>query len=249
MENIVSIIMPVYNGEKYLNKSIQSVIAQSFDNWELIIINDNSKDNSISIIENFMEKTDKIHLINNKKNLGPALSRNKGIKLAKGNYIAFLDCDDIWEQNKLAFQISYMENNNIDFSYSNYKVIDENNNLIGNFVAPLKCEYFSLIKTCSIGCLTVIIKKAILDNVSFRNDCFNKEDYVLWLSILKKNITAYNVNKSLACYRKSNESFSSNKIKAAVNQFKIYRKIEKISLLKSIYYFIFYSINGFLKYK
>lgn len=245
---LVSIITPSYDSEKFISDTIQSVLNQTYKNWEMIIVDDCSPDNSNKVIEKYCKQDNRIKLIKLEKNSGPAIARNRGIKEAKGRYIAFLDSDDMWLPYKLETQVKFMQQNNVSLCYSSYFLIDENSKKIGNFIIPKeKVNYKDLLKTCIIGNLTAIydckkIGKVYMENVGH-------EDYTLWLKILKKVDFAHGTKTPLAKYRLHTKSISKNKMKAAIWQWNIYRKIEKLSLIKSLYYFTHYFYNGIKKYK
>ena len=157
IENLVTIIMPCYNSENYIEDTIKSVLAQKYKEWELIIVDDFSTDNSVKIIENLINNDKRIKLIKSKNNRGAGHSRNKAIKIAEGEYYAFLDSDDLWYPNKLDNQITFMKNNKIAFSYTGYNFISESGEFKNHFLqAKNKIKYSDLLKTNHIGCLTVI---------------------------------------------------------------------------------------------
>ncbi len=245
---LVSIIMPLYNCEKYIAETINSVLSQTYTNWELLIVDDYSADNSVQIVKEFAEKDARIKLCEFEQNVGVATARNKAIELSKGRYIAFLDSDDIWLPEKLAKQIAFMEETNTALSYTAYTVIDEQSNEQGKFVPPKSLTYNDLLKTNSIGCSTVMydtnsIGKVYMPNVKKR------QDYALWLHILRKTHKSKGLISCLVKYRKYSDSLSSNKLSASKYQWKIYREVEKLSLLKSCYYFVHYAFYGFIKHK
>jgi len=206
-ENLVSIIMPAHNSQNYINESINSVLNQSYVNWELIIIDDASTDNTSKIIKIFSDNDKRIRCIKNKDNYGAAVSRNLGINNSKGDFVAFLDSDDLWIKDKLIKQISFMNSNNYFFTYTYYEVFD---NSAGTQVM-LKCP--SIINrnimafSCPIGALTVIYNKKKLGNI-FSADIKKRNDYALWLEILNKSNKAFCLKESLAKYRKSNKGLS-----------------------------------------
>ena len=244
---LVSIIMPMYNAGKFLSKSIESVLEQTYQNWELLLIDDGSKDDSIDIALAFTEKDSRIFLLKNEQNMGIAKTRNKGIEASKGQYIAFLDSDDIWDREKLEKQIRFMQENDYVITFTAYELMDENSNRMHKEIrVPQSVDYKTLLKGNVLGCLTVIINREKL-GFDIRMSGERHEDYVLWLSILKKGITAYGIDEVLAMYRKSSTSLSGNKFKAAKWTWNIYRNIEKIPFPKAIYYFINYAINGIKK--
>lgn len=248
-ENLVSIITANYNCEKFIEDTIQSVLSQTYKNWEMIIVDDVSTDNSINVIGKYIEKDSRIRLIKLEKNTGAAVARNTAIKDAKGRFIAFLDSDDLWIPEKLEKQIYFMITNNYDFTYTNYNLIDEDNIKYGKtFEAEKEVSYKDLLKTCSIGCLTAIYDTKKIGKV-YMPLIRRRQDYGLWLRILKIISKGYCLEESLAIYRRRENSISSNKKNAAIYQWKIYRTVEKLNILSSIYYFLNYTINGFMKYK
>lgn len=249
MNELVSIIMANYNSEKYLDSTINSVLNQTYLNWELIIVDDNSSDNSKTIINSFINKDKRIKLVEQNQNNGPAVTRNKGIEIARGRFITFLDSDDIWEKTFLKYSVNFQLNNNIAFTFSSYFRRNEDLSIDnGTFIVPEKVAYKDLLKTCPISCLTAMYDIKKVGKV-YMPKILKRQDYGLWLSILKKIDYAYGINKPLATYRMREGSVSRNKFKAAQYQWKIYRDVEKLNIFSSIYYFIHYAINGFKKYR
>ncbi|MDR2080559.1 MAG: glycosyltransferase [Campylobacteraceae bacterium] len=243
---MVSIITPSCNSSKFIAQTIESVLSQTYENWEMIIVDDMSKDNTVKIIEKYLQIDKRIRLIKSQKNVGPALARNKAIKEAVGKYIAFLDSDDVWLPNKLQVQVQFMINNNLPFSYSAYDVIDENSNYLKSFYVRDFIDYKGLLKKNIIGCLTAMYDAEKLGKIFMKN--IGHEDYALWLDILKRVKYGKGINEPLARYRVVKKSISSNKLKTMAYQWNIYRKIEKIDFFKSIYFFLFYMYNGLKKY-
>ena len=248
MDDKFTIITPSYNSEQYIDETIKSVISQTYQNWELIIIDDDSSDNSVRIIENYVKKDNRIILIKLSNNRGPAIARNTGITLAKGRYIAFLDSDDIWLPEKLSKQLHLLNIRDLPFTCSAYNVINESGEIVSKFIPPKQISYNSMLKTSSIGCSTVVYDTWKLGKL-FMPNLQKQQDYVLWLTLIKKIDLAEGTSEVLANYRLRDNSVSSNKIKCGIYQWKIYRKLEQISLLKSSYYFIHYVINGLTKYR
>lgn len=243
---LVSIIMPAYNAGNTIEKSIESVLNQTYLNWELIIVNDGSEDNTWKIMQDFAKKDDRIKVYSNDINLKVAKTRNVALKNSKGKYIAFLDSDDSWTENKLEKHISFMQEKNVDFTYSNVLVQNKNTGKETEWIFDKKVNYKDILKTNQISCLTVVLKKDLIEGLEMLD--VGSEDYVFWLSILKERTEyAYNVNKTLAIYSENLESLSRNKFKSAKWQWKVYRNIEKLNLFNSIYYFINYAYNGIKK--
>ena len=244
----VTIIMPSHNSEKFIIESVESVLVQTYSNWELIIVDDCSPDSSNHIIMKYVDSDHRIKLIKLEKNSGPAVARNTAIEAANGRYIAFLDSDDVWLPNKLEKQIKFMQDNDLAFTYSSYKLVGEDNEDLGLFITKDKISYFDMLKTCSVGCLTAIYDTEKIGK-QYMPLILKRQDYGLWLKILKLIGETRGILEPLATYRIRKNSVSSNKVKAAKYQWKIYREIEKLSFLKSLYYFVFYAYNGVTKYK
>lgn len=243
----VSIITPVYNSEKFIRDTIISVLNQTYDNWELILVDDCSTDSSAEIIKEYSNSDKRIKYIKLKKNKGVANARNIGISKAEGRFIAFLDSDDIWHNHKLEIQINYMKEKNIGFCFSGYEIISENSEIIKCKIIPSKkiISYKDILKQNVIGCLTVIIDRNIVTD--FRMPEIRHEDFATWIQILKSGQKAYCIDKVLASYRKSKESLSGNKIKSGIWTWKIYRQYEDMSIIKSLFYFSNYVIKSLLK--
>ena len=241
MQELVSIIMPVYNSERFIEQTIKSVLNQTYNNWELFIIDDCSSDKSIEIVKDISSNDKRIKLITLEINNGPAFARNKGIELANGKYIAFLDSDDIWHSEKLEKQTNFMANNNYFFTFTSFQRIDRNNNILSNKLInlPYMLTYNDLLKTNCIGCLTVMYDASVLDKIYMPN-ILKRQDYLCWLNILKMDIRAYYLKKQYASYRVHRKSLSSNKLSSIFYQWYIYRSLEKFNYFKSLYYMIYY---------
>ena len=247
MNSLVSIITPVFNSQYFLKECIESVISQTYKNWEMLIIDDCSKDASRKIINSFAKKEPRIRSFFLNKNIGPAMARNIGLRNARGNYIAFLDSDDLWLSSKLEKQIFFMSTNNIAFSYTSYQVISEQGTVLKNLIkVPKKMSYKSYLKNTIIGCLTVIVDKS---KVGFFEmpDLKSSHDMALWLLIMKRGFYAYGLNESLAKYRIVNNSNTFNKLNASMDVWNLYRKQENLSFFYSLFNFIFYVFNALKK--
>lgn len=248
MSYMVSIITPSYNSSQYISESINSVIGQTYDNWELILVDDYSSDNSVEIAKSFSSLDDRIRVVQLNRNSGAAIARNEGIKIASGRYIAFLDSDDIWLPNKLDQQVNYMQKMNISFSYSAYEKVDEFGVVTGLLRVPEKVGYSDLLKVCSIGCLTAVYDTHVLGKI-YMPLIRKRQDLGLWLRVLKKTPYAYATPGVLARYRVRSDSISANKRVAAQYTWKLYREVEGLSFLMSLYYFSHYAVNGLLRTK
>lgn len=244
---LVSIIMPNYNSEKYLEEAIKSVINQTYKNWELVIADDCSTDRSVEVIKQFNDE--RIKLLSTGKNAGAAVARNKAIDNAKGKWIAFLDSDDLWNPEKLEKQLAFMTNKNVPFSFTHY-YFDRNDGNLSEF-APKKDEYSykDILKHCYIGCSTVIYNVDTLGKVYMPVEAEKREDFGCWLSILKRGYSAVCLHELLTTNKEHQDSVSHDKIKMVKYQWNVYRKVEKISFFKSLYYMMHWAIKGFFKYK
>lgn len=247
VKNQVSIITPNYNGVRYLSYAIESVLNQTWDNWEMIIIDDCSTDQSISMIEQYRAKEPRIKLLFSQNNAGPANARNIGLNHASGQYIAFLDSDDIWFPQKLEKQIIFMQTNDVALTFSSYEIIDSKNSPIGHVDAPLHLSFDEELKGNSIGNLTAIYDQTKLGKRTFKS--IGHEDYLFWLAIMQEIHETKGMNEIFAQYRIANTSISSNKLRAATWTWHIYFHELKLGLLKSSYYFIHYCFKSLNKYK
>lgn len=243
--NLVSVVMPAYNCEKYIGQAIQSVLLQSVP-FELIIIEDHSKDNTRKQIEPFL-KDDRIICIYNETNMGVAASRNKGMELAKGKYIAFLDGDDCWTKDKLEKQTKLMEEKQAVLSSTGRALMDENGDLTGKKIG-IKSEitYKELLKGNVLNTSGVMVLSSVAKKHPMVQDHLH-EDYIMWLTILKEYDKAYGLDEPLLKYRIMSGTKSSNKFKSAKMTFGVYRYMG-CSLFQSMYNFIWYAIKGVLKY-
>lgn len=244
----VSIITPSYNCSSFVSETISSVLSQSFTDWELILVDDCSMDNSVEIIQSFVELDPRVKLIQLSENSGAAVARNKAIDTAEGRYIAFLDSDDIWLSNKLEKQLLFMQSNNYPFAFSAYEKIDFSGNVFGHVGVPHKVSYVDLLKVCSIGCLTAIYDTDYFGKV-YMPLIRKRQDMGLWLRLLKIADYAYGLNETTAQYRVHSDSISANKLSAAKFTWRLYREVEGLGLVKASYYFSHYAVRGLLRTK
>jgi teichuronic acid biosynthesis glycosyltransferase TuaG len=243
---LISIITPNYNSEKFITDTIESVINQTYENWELIIVDDYSTDNSLHIIKQFVEKDARITLIKLSKNSGPAIARNMGIKTSKGNYIAFLDSDDSWFVNKLEKHLNFMEQKDIALSFTSYYSFDENKKDRKLINAKEFISYNNLLTNNYIGCLTVMYSVKHLGKVYFP-DVLKRQDWALWLQITKNNVLAHGIKEPLANYTRRKSSVSSNKLNLLKYNWVVYRKFEKLNLVRSVFLMIILLSKKILK--
>ena len=245
-DDLVSVIMPTYNNSKFIESSIQSVLNQTYKKWELIIVDDCSTDNTYDLIKNIIDE--RIIYIKLDINSGhPSTPRNIAIDRAQGTFIAFLDSDDMWFTEKLEKQVEFMLKNKIDFSFTSYNVISENNDkMIRTEKAPNRLNYNQLLKSCKIGCLTVVYRRDFNKEKYFIPNV-GQEDYIYWLDLLKSIPYCYGMPEILANYRQSKNSVSSNKIKMARATWNIYRNHEKLNIFRCSYLFSSFVFNWVLR--
>ena len=249
MNTLVSIITPVHNGAEYIEETIQSVLKQSYQDWEMLIIDDASYDATDAIVSTYTKKDQRIQLISLDENKGVSHARNVGIKMAKGRYIAFLDSDDLWMPEKLTEQVAFMKEGDYAFTFSSYIVCDESNNWHSKKISiDLEVDYETLLKKGNqIACLTVMIDKNKVD-ISMPN--IPHEDYATWLSITKKGVKAFGINQPLAIYRRRSKSVSRNKLRCMNYTYNIYRNHLKLApndLVKAYLGYMYFSGKKNLK--
>ncbi|MCM1138667.1 MAG: glycosyltransferase [Muribaculum sp.] len=248
MDFLVSIITPCYNAERVISQAIESVLSQTYQNWEMIIVDDCSTDGSADIIKKYAKQDDRIKYLRTEKASGsPSLPRNMGIDNAKGDYVAFLDSDDLWLPNKLEKQVEFMSKNKASISYSYYEKMswngERNNRLIKT---SSKSTYKSLLKSNTIPCLTSMITLNVIGDIRFKQ--IPQEDFCFWLDILKKGYIAYNICEDTALYRVAKDSRSSNKLNMFKGYWNVIRNHQHIPFIECCYFMVTYTILGLKKY-
>lgn len=248
IDGLVSIIMPAYNAEKYISESIESVLAQTYKNWELIIVDDCSSDNTKKIVDDYMQKDYRIKFIMLAQNSGAAVARNTAIENAKGRYIAFLDSDDLWKKEKLQKQLDFMQKGQYAFTFTSYQYLKQTNEEKLRVInIPKSLTYKQSLKNTIIGCLTVVVDRKKTGD--FRMPLVRAgQDHLTWWMLMKRGFKAYGLQENLAEYRRVEGSISHNRFKAIKRHWKLYREYEKIGLLKSTYCFICYALHAVKKH-
>ncbi len=245
---LISIVTPCYNASRFIGETIESVQKQTYINWELLIVDDGSKDNSEEIVYRYIKTDNRIKYFKLPQNTGsPAAPRNYAIEKAKGDFIAFLDADDLWKPDKLEKQIDFATCQNCSIVYSDGEIIDENGRFVRNMRKVSKADYKHTLKHDELSCSAVLIKKELLNGCYFQKGA--KEDLVFWLDVLgKTNATAYNVGDILYSYRIVSNSRSRNKLDIVKQQWVILRKHTNLSIIGCIYNFAAYLWLSFKKY-
>lgn len=244
----VSIVMPMYNSESYIRESIISVLNQTFKSFELICVDDCSQDGTVELVREFCATDDRVVLHRLSSNSGAAVSRNLAIKESRGRYIAFLDSDDLWKPNKLEYQVKFMKDNSIAFTCSAYLRVSEEGAQIDVVTPPEAVTYYSLLKVCTVGCLTAMYDTELLGKV-YMPLIRKRQDLGLWLRLLSIVPFCYGIQEPLAAYRVRPDSISANKITAARYTWRLYREVEQLPFLRAVYYFCHYAKNGLLRNK
>jgi teichuronic acid biosynthesis glycosyltransferase TuaG len=234
MSELVSIITPTYNAEKFIRATIESVQNQTYQNWEMILVDDASTDETVKIISDFAEKDSRIKLFKLEKNSGNGFARNIALEKAVGKYIAYLDADDLWFPNKLEKQIEFLEENNLHFTFSFYDCIDEEGNSLNRRVeAPINLTYDELFFCNYVGNLTAIYDADYFGKIVIEATQ-KRQDWRLWLTILKQIQVTKPVPEPLAFYRIRKDSISSSKFKLIKHNFGVYREFHGFNFMFSV---------------
>lgn len=245
---LVSIIMPLHNSAEFVAFSIESVLAQSEKDWELILIDDVSSDNTVQVVKNYCSD-DRVKLLKMSVNSGAAVARNRGLEEAKGRFVSFLDSDDIWLPNKLQSQIKFMKEKDVAFTFTDYQRIDEKGSLLGKpVISPSELTYERMLRSNQVGCLTAMYDSERLGYVSMPL-LRKRQDYALWLKLIKRGGAALRVPEVLAHYRVRTGSISSNKIEMLKYNWLVFRKSERFGIIKSTYYLFLNVIHRVSRYQ
>lgn len=247
----VSIITPVYNGEKFIEETSKSVLGQTHKNWEWLIVDDCSTDKSREILSDLANSDDRIRLIFQKENGGAAVARNAGLDAATGDFVTFLDCDDAWRNDKLEVQLEYAHTQNAEFTYHHYRIIDESGKVLKTQNVKKYIEQKELLRFNPFATSSIMIKRSVLKEkgIRFRDYLRRRQDYLFWYDAVGACNKAMGVSDVLSDYRIfSKESLSANKKKMALIQWRLLREEFELNIFKRAYYFIRYAIHGIKKY-
>lgn len=245
---LISVVMPAYNAGRYIEAAIRSVQDQTYRNWELLVIDDGSRDETTRIVRDMAREDPRIRLYENPENMGTARTRNRGLDLSRGAYIALLDSDDLWLPGKLQKQYRLALKAQADIVYGSYEIVDEaDQTLCRDFLVPERTDYPSLLKNNVIGCSTVLLRSEAIRGFRFTEE-FYHEDYVLWLRLLQAGKKAVGVPEICVKYRVHSGGRAANKANSARQRWIIYRDCLKLPMGKSLYYLGCYAMNGLRKY-
>lgn len=240
MNELISIIVPVYNVEKYILETIGSVQQQTYANWELLLVEDGSKDKTVEVVQQYLQETgeQRVSLICLPQNVGAAGARNHGMELAQGRYVAYLDADDLWRPEKLERELAFMKEKNCAFAFTGYEFADENGVGLGKIVrVPEKLDYEEALGNTTIFTSTVMFDTTKIGKDMLMMPKVKSEDTALWWQILRQGYTAYGLDENLVNYRRAGKSLSSNKLEAIRRIWKLYER-EQLPVGKRIHLFI-----------
>ena len=247
MDELISIIVPVYNVEKYIAETIACVTAQTCREWELLLVEDGSGDGTVDIIEHIMEsrKDPRIRLIRQPSNMGAARARNRGLQEARGRYIAYLDAADLWVPEKLEKELRFMREKEAAFVFTGYEFADESGRGTGKVVhVPERLTYRQALSNTTIFTTTVMFDTTKIGKELLEMPIIKSEDTALWFRVLRSGYTAYGLDENLVRYRRAGNTLSSNKLEALRRIWNLYRRAENLSLARSAYHFCFWAVRA-----
>ncbi|WP_289127823.1 glycosyltransferase family 2 protein [uncultured Clostridium sp.] len=249
MSDLISIITPTYNCGKFIGETIESVINQTYENWEMIIVDDCSKDNTKDIVNKYAQNDDRIKYHILETNSGAAIARTRAMELARGDYMAFLDSDDLWVEDKLEKQLKFMKENNFNFVCTEYEQIDEQSNPLGKIIKVRdKANYNRVLLDCPVGNSTVMYNVKAMGKFEVPN-IRKRNDDALWLQMLKKEEYIHGMKETLMKYRIRENSISSNKLDLVKYHWYLYREIENLSVIRSVFHIGYWGIIKVFKIK
>jgi len=235
--DLVSVVTPLFNSQDFVRQAIMSVKSQTYTNWEMLIVDDCSTDQSNEVVKNLINGDPRIRILSLRRHSGPAVARNYAISCSHGRYIAFLDSDDLWEKEKLEQQIAFMKERKCVFSFTSYKVIDQNGAYLRSVSSENKVDYRMMLKKNYIGNSTVMLDAGALGKV-FSPLIEKRNDYALWLRVLKKTEFALGISEELARYRIRPNSVSGKKLRLLHYHYRLFREVEGFSVLTSVLFVI-----------
>ena len=247
---LISIIVPVYNVEKYIVETMDCVRRQTYSDWELLLVEDGSTDRTADVIEHYIKQTGdkRIHLLRQPHNMGAARARNRALAEAKGRYIAYLDADDLWVPEKLKRELAFMQEKNAAFAFTGYEFADEEGRGTGKVVrVPETLTYKQALKNTTIFTTTVMFDTAGIDKNKLEMPVMKSEDTALWWSVLRSGYVAYGLDENLVKYRRTGKSLSSNKLEAIRRIWMLYRRAEGLSVVSSAWNFCFWAVRAVLR--
>lgn len=247
-DNLVSVVMPAYNAARFIGDAVRSVLGQTFSEFELLVVDDCSRDATAEVVEDFVKTDSRVRLIRHARNFGPAAARNTALDRARGRYIAFLDSDDLWLPEKLEIQLAFMREQSAAICFTQFCRITEEGTVISRPVpVPPMVDYRGLLKGNVIATSTVLLDRTRTG--PFRMIRTYYDDYALWLMLLRRGLRAYGLARDLVRYRIAHGSWSRNKLRSAYFTWKVYRDVEGLPLWDAVWNFLHYAWNGYRKYQ
>lgn len=248
IDNLVSIVTPAYKAAAFVGLSIESVLAQDHQEWEMLIVDDKSPDETAAVVQRYAERDARVRLLSQEKNGGAAMARNAALRNARGRFIAFLDSDDLWLPGKLSTQLRFMTERSAALSFTAFRRISQNADVVGRLIeVPPELSYRELLKNTAIATSTVIVDRTKTGDFQMRKTYY--DDFVLWLELAKRGVIAYGLNADLMRYRVVAQSISRNKSNSAKQVWRTYREIEGLNLLASMWCFANYAGRAWNKYR
>ncbi len=247
MSDLVSIIVPVYNVENFIGQTMDCVVAQTYRNWELLLVEDCSTDSTASLIRQYMERAGdpRIRLVSQPSNMGAARARNRGLMEAKGRFVSYLDADDLWEPEKLEKELAFMKEKDAAFAFTSYEFADETGKGMGKVVhVPETLTYKQALSNTTIFTTTVMFDLEKLKKEQLEMPVMKSEDTALWFRVLRSGVTAYGLDKNLVKYRRAGKSLSSNKLEAIRRIWNLYRRAEGMNVINSAWHFCFWALRA-----
>ena len=246
---LVSVVMPAYNAEQYINRAVSSVVNQSVEDWELLVIDDFSQDNTYQVVKQMAMEDSRIKLHRNESNMGVARTRNRALDMSRGAYVAFLDSDDMWYPQKLVNQIRAIKEKNADMVYTSYRLVTPSDGgTRAEYIVPERVDLSAMLAQNYIGCSTVLMSHKLAADYRFSTECYH-EDYALWLRMLQQGVTMIGLSEVQVDYTYYPTSKAGNKFRSAKKRWNIYRQYLGLSRWKSLAYFLQYAASGIKKYR
>lgn len=248
VNDLVSIVTPAYNAASFVEETIRSVLAQTYQNWEMLIVDDCSRDSTAAIVEKWAQADKRIHLIRHEVNRRASGARETALEAARGRYIAFLDSDDLWMPEKLARQLGFMRECEAALTYTSFRRISQDGSTVGDEIAvPRSLTYRQLLGNTAIATSTAIVDREKTGPFHITHTYY--DDFALWATLLKRGFTAYGLREDLMRYRVVNNSLSRNKGKSSMKVWQAYRQVEQLNPVAAAWYFVHYVWNAVLKYR
>jgi teichuronic acid biosynthesis glycosyltransferase TuaG len=245
---LVSIVTPAYNATRFVPQTIESVLSQTYTDWELLIVDDCSEDDTVSVVGSYATRDSRVCLLRHQRNCGPAQARETALQASRGRYIAFLDSDDLWLPQKLEHQLAFMQRRQATLCFTQFRRVDAEGHTVGRLInIPERLTYRDLLKNTAIATSSVIIDRDKAGPFQMTRTYY--DDYALWLQILRRGFVAHGLREDLMRYRVVGKSVSRNKLRSATMVWRLYRDVERLGVLQSAWCFSHYAARAVFKYR